>query len=144
MKAPYQLSIVIESNMIQPNGRGSNLVERDDDCLPSLRWRESPESFPWGVEKSTTSMRTGSDDANGDTCTFFLSGNWLGRGFAMECSWQEMDVVEAASLSFTSRLPSDQSRSSSNGSLGEDQNPWCHRYDNLSTPRSRLWWSARP
>jgi hypothetical protein len=50
-------------------------------------------------------MTTGLDDANKDTCIISSSRFFLGRGFTIEISENKGVVAEAASLSFSSRLP---------------------------------------
>jgi hypothetical protein len=56
-------------------------------------------------------MRSGSNDANGDTCIIPLKRSCLGRGFSIEFFEIKGVVAETASLIFSSMLPWDASRS---------------------------------
>jgi hypothetical protein len=53
----------------------------------------------------------GSDDANGDACIMSSNGSCLGIGFSSDFFENKGVVVEAAPLSFLSRLSRDASRS---------------------------------
>jgi hypothetical protein len=122
VEARYWFSIKVESNIILASGMRLKL---DWGRWWSFTFPKVKGIF-WvvllrGVENSTTSTRTGSDDASGDTCIISSSRFCLRRGFAIELSENKGVVAEAASLSFSSRLPWDASRSFSNGSLGGDQ-----------------------
>jgi hypothetical protein len=74
----------------------------------------------------------GLDDLNRDTCIVSSSGFCLERGFAIELSENKGVVAEMASLSFSSRLPQDASRSFYiQGSLVGDQDQGHQRSGSL-------------
>jgi hypothetical protein len=85
-------------------------------------------------------MTTGSDDANKDTCIISSSRFFLGRGFTIEISENKGVVAEAASLSFSSRLPQDASRSFS---TGEPRRTSRSRTSNMRKSRLTLTWYTR-
>jgi hypothetical protein len=87
-----------------------------------------------GVENSTTSIKMGSENANGDTRIISSSEFCLGRGFSIEFSENKGMMVEEASLSFSSRLPRDASRNFSARSLGGDQDGGHQRCASLDSP----------
>jgi hypothetical protein len=98
MKGQYWLSIMIESNIIRASGKR---LKFGRDGWWSFAFTYVKRIFRVNllrVEKSTTSMRTSSGDANKDTCIIFLSGSWLGRGFTSRGPEPVMEAVEANSL----------------------------------------------
>jgi hypothetical protein len=66
-------------------------------------------------------MTTGLEDANEDTYLISSSEFFLGRGLSIKVSENKGMMAEEASLSFSSSLPQDASRSFSARDQGGDQ-----------------------